>query len=85
MCGNVWQWTADRYGEDYYRESPRHNPAGPPSGSKRVFQGGTWFVDPRGIRTSYRDFYDPSYRSSYLGFRLVNPARSTFRQTRDRE
>jgi len=73
MSGNVWQWTADRYGENYYRESPRVNPPGPSSGTRRVFRGGSWFYDPRGARATYRDFSVPDYRSSYLGFRLVAP------------
>lgn len=75
MSGNVWQWTTDWFDKNYYRESPRNNPNGPVSGSKRVFRGGSWFYDPRGTRTTYRDFHIPSYRSSYLGFRLVSPMR----------
>jgi len=74
MSGNVWQWTADWYDENYYRNSPRNNPVGPLSGSKRVFRGGSWFYDERGIRASYRDFYIPGFSSSYLGFRLVSPS-----------
>ena len=26
MLGNVWEWTSDWYGEDYYKESPTRNP-----------------------------------------------------------
>ena len=74
MSGNVWQWTADYYSESYYRESPRVNPKGASKGSKRIFRGGSWFYDPRGVRTTYRDFDFPDFRSSYLGFRLVSPA-----------
>ena len=73
MSGNVWEWTGDWYDKLYYRESPRNNPAGPTSGSKRVFRGGSWFYDQRGARNSYRDFSTPDFSSSYLGFRLVSP------------
>ncbi len=74
MSGNVWQWVQDWYGENYYRESPRRNPTGPSSGSKRVFRGGSWFYDPRGARTTYREFHLPGYSSSHVGFRLVSCA-----------
>jgi len=71
MSGNVWQWNADWYSQSYYRQSPRDNPKGSPEGIKKVFRGGSWFYDARGVRASYRDFAPKDYRSSYLGFRLV--------------
>lgn len=71
MSGNVWQWTQDRYGERYYRESPRIDPQGPATGEKRVLRGGSWFYDISGLRVSYRDFSSPEYCSSQVGFRLA--------------
>src|SRR5580658_6696278 len=32
MLGNVWQWTADWYGEKYYQVSAKQDPSGQPRG-----------------------------------------------------
>jgi hypothetical protein len=36
MAGNVWEWVADRYADDYYARSPARNPQGPDTGKFRV-------------------------------------------------
>ena len=71
MSGNVNEWVADFYVENYYSISPTINPAGPVSGNMHALRGGaamqrTWYA-----RTSHRagDWPDSNY--SNLGFRCA--------------
>ncbi|MCL4506726.1 MAG: SUMF1/EgtB/PvdO family nonheme iron enzyme [Chloroflexi bacterium] len=71
MAGNVWQWTADWYGDTYYTNSPASNPQGPTSGQYRVMRGGAWGIDPATVRAAFRDRLGPTLRYDNLGFRVV--------------
>jgi formylglycine-generating enzyme required for sulfatase activity/class 3 adenylate cyclase len=75
MSGNVWEWSSDWYGENYYQQSPRNNPQGPSSGSFRVIRDGCWNGSPWLARSANRDRFKPGYRLDNLGFRLVLPCK----------
>ena len=71
MHGNVWEWCADRYSEDYYASSPLDDPRGPDSGNLRVRRGGAWNSFPLWARSSFRNWNTPDSRCVNLGFRIV--------------
>ncbi|WP_005223260.1 formylglycine-generating enzyme family protein [Marichromatium purpuratum] len=52
------------------REFASENPGGPESGSYRVIRGGSWNGDAVDCRSAYRNYWHPSFRYNYLGFRL---------------
>ncbi len=71
MAGNVVEWVADRYGEDYYAESPYRNPAGPKKGRFRVIRGGGWHSGPYCNRVYFRNALPPHWIDFNVGFRCV--------------
>ena len=71
VIGNVWEWCADWFAEDYYQESPTQDPPGPSTGKYRVLRGGSWLGNPCNTRSALRNRPDPAYRYFNLGFRVL--------------
>ena len=72
MAGNVWQWVADWYRADAYRNSDPRNPRGPTSGTLRVVRGGSWVThDVEQLRCAHRHKVPADTYAYSIGFRVV--------------
>jgi formylglycine-generating enzyme required for sulfatase activity len=71
MSGNVWEWVNDWYSSTYYASSPSSNPTGPATGTDRVLRGGSFNVDARYMRSSYRYDLTPVHTDYDIGFRVA--------------
>ena len=72
VCGNVWEWCEDSYVRNFYATSLLIDPlARDPSATERVLRGGCFALDPAKQRVGQRGGNLPSFKSPYVGFRIV--------------
>ncbi|MES2389103.1 MAG: formylglycine-generating enzyme family protein [Bacteroidota bacterium] len=69
MSGNVWEWCQDWYGP--YPAEEKVEYAGLPTGTARVYTGGSFHTGTKGCRTTHRNSAAPATTFNYVGFRLV--------------
>jgi iron(II)-dependent oxidoreductase len=69
--GNVAEWVADWYDQDYYKTAPDRNPLGPESGTQKAFRGGGWMDSTTTMRVAMRNGTDPNTKINWMGFRCA--------------
>lgn len=74
MHGEVWQWCADFYDDEFYRREQRVNPTGPTGGAFRVARGGS-------TRRTKRAALYPDFGASDLTFRVTSVGSRTTPQS----
>jgi hypothetical protein len=71
MAGNVWEWCSDWFDSSFYSHTPKENPTGPETGTRRVIRGGSWYNSDNLARCAFRMANSPDDRWYSLGFRCM--------------
>lgn len=71
LAGNVWEWTASEYTEDYCGAHSSVLNANISNDSPRVLRGGSWLNGPLRLRSAERGWLDSRSRYDDLGFRVA--------------
>lgn len=74
ITGNTWEWCQDWFDAAYHVWATRHNPLGPPQGTRKVMKGGSFLCHEsycNRYRVAARTSNTPDSTSSNIGFRCV--------------
>lgn len=71
MLGNVLEWTADCYAQDYQCAPPRAGAAEPLVGPHYVTRGGSFGLGSNALRVSRRSYHEKDATWVNIGFRCV--------------
>ena len=85
MGGNVREWVADWYAEDYYQYTPEKNPNGPEEGTHRVVRGGSWERHTEYAQSSTRSSDWPYVTWHDIGFRCADDVFDASDEITDKE
>ena len=66
MSGNIWEWCSNFF--EQYKPTPKTDPHGPPSGTKRVYRGGSWKSRFASLRTTTPQRQPPEFLLQRSGF-----------------
>ncbi|MBN2393987.1 MAG: SUMF1/EgtB/PvdO family nonheme iron enzyme, partial [Anaerolineae bacterium] len=71
LSGNVWEWTRSHWKDYPYRTDDGREDLAAGSNVHRVWRGGAFGDNDWYVRCAARFDYDPSFRFSLIGFRVV--------------
>ena len=72
MIGNVWEWVADPW-HNNYKGAPKDGSIWNKGGEEhyRIIRGGSWYINSKGSRAASRTISQPDSRNSLFGFRVA--------------
>ena len=69
--GNVWEWVQDSWHDDYQGAPADGSAWKEAGGGPRVLRGGSWYQEPRRLRSAARNRTNPQNSLHDWGFRLA--------------